>query len=898
MKKNIIILFISLAPLLSAQGQLYSDSVKNALVNIYSQLLVYPQEKVYVQTDRPYYLSGEKIFFRAFLLNASTHRQSSFSRYLYVELVSPVDSVVIRKQIRIDENKMFYGALPLTESLPEGDYRIRCYTRYMENMGESAFFTHSIYIVNPNSASIEIDPQVDFSRQGQVAISLQVKDEKTKEKRYPHEIVCSLGNSQQKTITKADLESGKSKKFNLKDNDSQRTLLVEYHDDRNSFSKYIQLPYHDIQPEINFFPEGGNLIAGQDNRIAFKALLPGGKAVGIKGSIFNSRNEQLATFYTRFDGMGVFTLKTLAGESYHARCEYKDQTFEVKLPEVKSNGYSLSAFWERDSLTVSVRYPGTIPAAQCYLLVQRQGVPTYMKTWNFSKNNIKLNRDKFATGVTHLMLLTGDFRPVSERMVFNNLNDQAGVEILSPEIKSKPGEHITLDIHLTDKTADSIPASFAISVTDDKDVKIDTTTNILSEILLTSELEGHINNPAWYFSNSKEAPEAADLLMLTHGWRRYFVPEALQGKIQHPVLKPEVTQSFSGLLKKPTGKPYKQGMIKMSAIGYDFSDAVKSDDQGRYQFTGFEFPDSTAYFFLAATNENTTDIEISPDKINYPTLTIPWSKDSEVVEENSGPVSYDFVIKADRKYRQENGMRLIDLPEVSVKARKIEPKSKPLNNFVGPGIIPDRTVSMDNIKEIPPVTLEELLWRIPGVNSVSVNSGTSTDICAPSVRVGIRGGIGLFVVNGVPTDHVESAINVREIAQVDVYMEPNVTLLYTSRGCISAVIAITTWPPGSSNSVAEITNTKHILPLGYQKPVEFYSPKYDTPEALNNKNPDLRTTIYWKPNVTIDTTQKASVDFYAADASSTTYSVVIEGVGPGRKLMYRIKRAFIKVDNK
>lgn len=237
MKKNILILLISLVSILSAQGQTNSDPVKDAIVNIYSQYLVYPQEKVYVQTDRPYYISGEKIFLRAFLLNASTHKQASFSRYVYVELVSPVDSVVIRKQIRMDENKMFYGALPLPESLPEGEYRIRSYTRYMENMGESCFFSHSVYIANPNSAKIDIDPQFDFIKKGEVAVTLQVRDEKTKGILYPNEIVCRLGNNQQKTMTKADLADRKYKKFDLKDNDTRRTMLVEYNDGRNSFSK-------------------------------------------------------------------------------------------------------------------------------------------------------------------------------------------------------------------------------------------------------------------------------------------------------------------------------------------------------------------------------------------------------------------------------------------------------------------------------------------------------------------------------------------------------------------------------------------------------------------------------------------------------------------------------------
>jgi len=44
-------------------------------------------------------------------------------------------------------------------------------------------------------------------------------------------------------------------------------------------------------------------------------------------------------------------------------------------------------------------------------------------------------------------------------------------------------------------------------------------------------------------------------------------------------------------------------------------------------------------------------------------------------------------------------------------------------------------------------------------------------------------------------------------------------------------------------------------------------------------------------------TQKASVDFYTADAC-TSYSIVMEGIGPGKKLIYCKKDAFIKVENK
>jgi hypothetical protein len=338
---------------------------------------------------------------------------------------------------------------------------------------------------------------------------------------------------------------------------------------------------------------------------------------------------------------------------------------------VSDDAFSLQAVWEKDSLSISVRKPDAAPAQPYYLLIHRQGLPNYFQAWDFAKKEIRLNKEKFATGVTHLLLLTEDFRPVSERMVFNNRNDQAKIEINTHQTVFHPREKVSLTMNLIEEQKDTFPASLAVAVTDDKDIRIDTTTNIVAEILLASELKGVIRHPAQYFREEAEALEAADLLMLTHGWRNYHVAEALQGELQQPAIKPEVSQSFSGTLKKPTGKPYKKGRIKMTAEGYDYSELIESDDKGRYLFTDFEFPDSTLYFFLANTDKKKTDIEIHSDEIKYPPVpaTVP---SEESVHQQTNP---DFIAKADKKYLQENGMRQKDLPEVTVKARRKEKKN-------------------------------------------------------------------------------------------------------------------------------------------------------------------------------------------------------------------------------
>jgi len=148
MKQITIIIILFTGCLTALYGQEDTTLVR-AIDNITKQLIVFPQEKIYLQTDKPYYITGENIFFRAFLLDALTNKQESSSRYVYVELISRADSVVKRVKIRPDSLNLFYGAIPLPEKLKQGVYQIRAYTRYMQNQDESSFFSKQVRIGDP-----------------------------------------------------------------------------------------------------------------------------------------------------------------------------------------------------------------------------------------------------------------------------------------------------------------------------------------------------------------------------------------------------------------------------------------------------------------------------------------------------------------------------------------------------------------------------------------------------------------------------------------------------------------------------------------------------------------------------------------------------------------------------
>ncbi|MDR2147172.1 MAG: hypothetical protein LBE91_12000, partial [Tannerella sp.] len=109
------------------------------------QLEAFPQEKLHLHTDRNMYVPGEKIWFKAYVVDAHTHLYPTYSQYVYVELISPADTLVHRVMVK-QTDEMFYGNLPITEAIPEGDYTLRAYTRFMENMGDDYFFKKNIRV--------------------------------------------------------------------------------------------------------------------------------------------------------------------------------------------------------------------------------------------------------------------------------------------------------------------------------------------------------------------------------------------------------------------------------------------------------------------------------------------------------------------------------------------------------------------------------------------------------------------------------------------------------------------------------------------------------------------------------------------------------------------------------
>ena len=371
---------------------------------------------------------------------------------------------------------------------------------------------------------------------------------------------------------------------------------------------------------------------------------------------------------------------------------------------------------------------------------------------------------------------------------------------------------------------------FSVAVTDDMDIPVDSSTTIFSSLLLSSELKGYIENPAYYLQDNPESTAALDLLMMTHGWRRYNIPEVIRGKPAYPSIAYQTSQQISGAVKNIVrSRPVVGSEVLILVNDSDFG-LTSSDENGRFLFQDFEYPDSTAYFVRSLSNRGSDRVELVLDRKSFPNLIhalqSPVSEISTKEEEpkvESAPNA--FITKAEQRVRYDEDMQVIHLSEVVVAAPKIERKEEPRLQYWA-NSSSDVTIRREDIEEVHyHYAAEYLTW----VSAVEVNINQATG---------------------------ESSIRIR-------------------RG------------------VNSISSDAAPLILIDGMPVEFYSPKYESLEAKYLTIPDFRITIFWKPNIVISESGEASFEFYTSDFP-TTYSVVIEGLTNDGKIVRQIEKIQVK----
>ena len=816
------------------------------------------QEKVYVQTDKPYYSAGEEIWFKAYLVNATTIQPDAMSRFVYVELIDKLDSVQYRVKLCKD-SLGFSGHIKLKPEIPAGQYKLRAYTYWMQNAGRDFFYTKDLFIGNAIDDRISSKISYGIPVDGVIPVILSFSD-------AVHNPIVGkkveitenwAGGSKRKVVHSTGKDGEIYWKIKVLPNDSSKKFMeVSIKDEK--YTTNLFLPEFSKDFDMQFFPESGTFLNNSLQTVAFKSIGKDGLSVEVSGKVLTDKNEEICDFSTLNKGMGKFSVQTQPGETYYALVKSKDGIEKrFDLPKTQDSGAVIHLLYNRGKILYEVTNNTGLPDKKLYLLLHSRGKVFVSQALRSLEGQI--SESLLPSGIASFAVVDSLGHTFCERLTFVRDFDFPLMNMQSDKPDYGKRELVNLDFNL--KSTQSLPVNgnFSLSITDSHTVVRDSVAdNIISNMLLTSDIRGYVEDPASYFLDDKiSTREKTDVLMLTQGWRRFNTADIVKGVYKKQTYYMEQGQALSGKVLNLFNAPSKKCDIIMISPYKNVIKLAKTDSLGKYLIDGIEFPDSTMFVLKAKKPKSLTDVEIIPDNDEFPEsdIFIP-----SPLKANIAKAEDEYFKMSKEKYYYEGGMRVINLGEVTVKADKKSTSSDTYYSGMA-----DNEITSEQLERFPGTSIINLLYTIPGIQ-------ISGD------KISIRGATDnpMFLVDEIEVPDIEeiSYLTSNDVESIQIFKGANAAI-FGSRGG-NGVIAIKL-KEGVNLKASTPISLSRVSPLGYQKPAEFYVPKYDVDSVFKSSNPDLRTTIYWNPKLSCDTTGVFHVKFYTAD-KAFNYSVVVEGI--------------------
>ncbi|MGC4038262.1 MAG: hypothetical protein QM764_20030 [Chitinophagaceae bacterium] len=768
-----LFIFVCLIMRFSSSAQSVTDALEKQLTD-YSQSN--PQEKIFVHTDKTFYVPGEIIWFKVYVVDARFNIPIDLSKVAYVEVLDKNNVPVLQAKTSLEKGSG-KGSFFIPVSVTSGNFKLRAYTRWMRNFDEGFYFEKPLTIINTLKTFTQPTP------------------EKTK---------------------------------------------------------------YDVQ----FFPEGGNLVNGMESKVGFKITDQFGQSADASGSLINQQNDTVVRFKTLHAGLGSFSFTPKTGDTYKAIVRSgADSNIVVTLAPAYDAGYTLHVDDDGSQLKVSVNASNQFINETIYLLSHTRNKTNSAEARQIKNNTAVFTIDKSSLppGITTFTLFNQAKQPVCERLYFKqpgNQNLSVSADNNSYATRSKVNLNIALNGAI--KTDDLTDLSLSVYRIDS--LQPQDNIDIISYLWLTSDLKGAVESPEYYFTaTGKEASEAADNLMLTQGWRRFKWEDVLANKKPSFQFIPEHEGHIivGKITNKKTGLPVENvlGYLSSPAKKFQFTGGI-SNAQGLVYFNTKDFTGADQVIVQTNTRQSgdyRIDI-LNPFSENYATTQLPSLKLQQAMQNQLLNHSVNSQVQTTYTMDSLNRFDLSPYTDTS--------------HFFG---TPDKSYYLDDYVRF--TTMEEVL-REYVVEVAPRRSGRRFHIYVLKTAHEFFENDALVLVDGVPFFDMDSvmAIDPLKIKKLELLTRRYIAGPVTSEG----ILSYTTYK-GDMEGVRLDPNAIIVEYESLQLEREFYAPKYETPARKNNHLPDFRNTLYWSPDVKLNGQQKKDLSFYTGDLDGK-YFIMVQGV--------------------
>ncbi len=772
------------------------QKIKNQNTENEKDYIVY--EKVYLHIDRELYSPGEDVWFKSYLVSGINHQLIPGYKNIYIQLVAQ-DGSIVDQVLLLSENGTAHGDFRLSNSIPDGNYTVRAYTRYLRNFGEESFFHKKIVVSNVKNL-LEIAESIPEQKSSEI--------------------------------------------------------------------------------DVDFLPESGSFVLNAVNYIAFKAIDETGKGVPVKGKVFDESGNEVVSFRDSYNGMGKFVMMPQEGKTYFARIDgYPgfEYEFEPARPDRIAVHYKPDGNYLVFTMTRNLKIYNT---QEFLLVVSHKGTELFKSqiTMKEFQHAIRFYKGLFPLGISKVTLYHSGGEIMAERLVFVRNENESNLQIRVNKAQYGSREKVEIDLTSLLAENDTILSSLSVAVVNEDYFSVSgNSQTIESFLLLDSELKGSIDSPASCFVDEPgiSASEKLDLVMLVNGWRSYYWNDLEKYAGMELPGWADIGLTLEGTVTRLLGRrPVENGKVILGPFSGEFlMEETTTDKDGNFSFENLYLKDDALVMINAEleSGRRRTDISLEQPLV-FDSLVPPGLLDS-VCFDIQAPVKFYRDIyyrrEAEQEFQVEQGTVL--LGEINVEG-KLEPLTDGHFRLYGE---PDHSFTITNDDWTFANILDYLEARVPGV----VITGE---------EISIRAGFGnpLLLVDGLEVDwDYVKYLPIGDIDKIEILKNSANMAIYGAQGGNGVISILTKIGYGEFNHYYVRNVPGRITPRikGFQQPRQFYSPQY-TWFNQDDPIPDLRSTLYWNPNIYFNEGE-AKVEFFTGDKPAR-YQIIVEGISKNGKIIY------------
>jgi len=648
-----------------------------------------------------------------------------------------------------------------------------------------------------------------------------------------------------------------------------------------------------VQPEkvktgILFLPEGGSLVADVSSVIAFKTP----NKMAIKGTITNGKGELITTLENE-KGIGTFLFKPVAGETYQAEGHLGNgESFKQSLPAALTKGYGMYVI-EKDSLyqiIISTNAISGLVGKDVLLAGKSHGLNCFNTQFTMRglQQTVSVYKSNFPEGIASITLYDSEGRPNCERLVYVDYKSKPVLSISTEKPSYGPGETVRVNLKVSDADNNPLQGSFSIASLDD-DLAKSGQSDIVSYLMLESELKGKLENPKQYFDvKNANRKKQLDLLMLTQGWRDFLWKRMADTAFNISQI-PESGITISGSVKRKIGDaPIANSNVTIRSTGQNQSQLLTgvTNEKGTFFIDGFKFTGEQKFAVTAVNKkiENEGWIKLDPlfkptafkDDVKYLTDSIPDSMSKQILEK------HEFLMK--KKNSMGNG---IMLDEVKIKNKSRVILGNTVLNKMGyideEFVISARDSDYQNLSHYLLANSKQALPDPSGETNYVVFGGVYPRLLINNKEM-------FFMDDVVPADYSEqteeedaSSKNIDYQIRNNIYdTYLNLPMSEFKHVTIKHMVGMIPGKGPKDFFLVYLTLQEGTLLGAKGNPISvktsgYYQAREFNPEAVDDKKTDESFTFFWNPLIKTDLNGAASFSF-KSPAEKMKLRLAVEGL--------------------